>query len=741
MNHRRTIRSRFLALTMIGLMLSGALAGGAGARAQATPGATAAGCTLPGQNGAAQHVILLHFDNVHFTRDVPNVPSDLEQMPHLLTFLQNNGVVMTNQHTALIAHTAPDLLTTATGLYGDRTGVPIGNSYRFFNPNGSSSAAVSFAYWTSPIFSPKNLAQTDASVNMLTAPRTTTPAPWVPFTRAGCDVGSVAFANTVLENTGIDIPTVFGADSPEAAEVKANPDQAQADFVGFAVHCAQASTVCSTEHGGKTDALPSEAGGYAGYNALFGAKSVMPQLDPAGPMTDLAGKTIQDAKGNAGFPGFDGMSASTSLSYVAAMQEHGIPVTYAYISDAHDRHPVGPAYGPGEGGYVKALKTYDAAFSTFFDRLTKDGITAANTLFVVSADENDHFAGSAPKPAYCDGVTIPCTYDKIGEANVNLTGLLAQAGITTGFSVHADSAPNFYVAGNPSPSDPALRTMERTVAGQTVTNPFTGATEPYANYLADPIEMNVLHMVTADPARTPSFTLFAKPDYYLFGGDPNCDKPCVAVNPGFAWNHGTISPDINVTWVGFAGPGVQPLKVDAKTWADQTDVRPTVMALLGLKDDYRTDGRVLAEVLGDSALPGLTASSRTAFVSLAELYKQLNAPLGEFGMSSLTVATNAVKTDSPQDADFGRWEGALAAAGHARDTLAANMAQVLTGAAFNGEPLDADAVSALIAQGHDLLTQIHALEAGAPAAPPSATPAGATSATPAAATPAATPST
>lgn len=45
------------------------------------------------------------------------------------------------------------------------------------------------------------------------------------------------------------------------------------------------------------------------------------------------------------------MSAAVSLAYVAAMQEAGIPVTYAYISDAHDFHGVAGnahnAFGPG----------------------------------------------------------------------------------------------------------------------------------------------------------------------------------------------------------------------------------------------------------------------------------------------------------------------------------------------------------------------------------------------------------
>ena len=39
-------------------------------------------------NGQIKHVINIVFDNVHFARDNPNVPSDLEQMPHLLNFLK-----------------------------------------------------------------------------------------------------------------------------------------------------------------------------------------------------------------------------------------------------------------------------------------------------------------------------------------------------------------------------------------------------------------------------------------------------------------------------------------------------------------------------------------------------------------------------------------------------------------------------------------------------------------------------
>ena len=70
-----------------------------------------------------KHIVQLGFDNVHFFRDNPNVPSDLQMMPNLVNFFESNGTFLSNNHTPLIAHTGDDLLTTATGLYGDRQGI------------------------------------------------------------------------------------------------------------------------------------------------------------------------------------------------------------------------------------------------------------------------------------------------------------------------------------------------------------------------------------------------------------------------------------------------------------------------------------------------------------------------------------------------------------------------------------------------------------------------------------------
>src|ERR1700694_844460 len=173
----------------------------------------ASSCNL-GDN--VKHVVNVVFDNTHFSRDNPNVPSDLEQMPALLTFMKGQGTLLTNEHTPLIAHTATDILTALTGVYGDNMGVPVSNSFRYFNPNGTTNPGVSFAYWTAPLFDPSTKTPSDTKFNMLTADGHNAPAPWVPYTRAGCNFGSVATANTILENTSIDIPTVFGANSPEA---------------------------------------------------------------------------------------------------------------------------------------------------------------------------------------------------------------------------------------------------------------------------------------------------------------------------------------------------------------------------------------------------------------------------------------------------------------------------------------------------------------------------------------------
>jgi hypothetical protein len=710
----------FIMMTLLTMLLG--LVGVPFLHSRTTARAASSSCLLNSAKGDIQHVISITFDNTHFTRDNPNVPSDLEQMPHLLNFMEGNGVLLTNHHTPLISHTATDILTSLTGVYGDRHGVPVANSFRYFTPSGMSNTGVSFAYWNAPLFDPSiPVPPIDTNFNMLTAQGKNAPAPWVPFTRTGCNFGAVATANTILENTAVDVSTVFGPNSPQQQEVLNAPKPPdplstlpQADFVGIGIHCASGNALCSSANTGVSDVLPDEPGGYSGFNALFGNKYVAPQISPNGPMTDLFGNVIKDPNGNLGFPGFDGMSAAVSLGYVAAMQEHGVPVTYAYISDAHDAHPNGPAFGPGQDGYVKALKSYDDAFATFFSRLASDGINQSNTLFVFTSDEGDHFVGGPPSPAGCDGVNVPCTYSQIGELNANLSGLLGtERGNTTPFRVHSDSAPTIYITGNPARDAAVTRTFDRDLGQLTALNPITGNTDKLTQFLADSVEMKLLHMVTADPARTPTLTMFADPNYFLFTSGIACPTPnpasCVTEQPGFAWNHGMVSPDVNVTWLGMVGPGVRNIGVDNSIWSDHTDVRPTMMTLLGLKDDYSHDGRALFEDLYAWAVPQSLRAHRATLIRLAQVYKQLDACVGQFGLETLSVSTRALESSASGDTTYITLENELISFGNQRDGLAAQMIGLMEGATFNGMSINEQQAKSLIAQGQELLNQVNSL--------------------------------
>jgi hypothetical protein len=694
------------------------------ARAQAEASSSGQ-CFLQSAQGAIKHVIYIQFDNVHFTRDNPSVPSDLEQMPHLLDFFVNNGTFSSNHHTPLISHTADDIITSLTGVYGERHGQPVSNSFNYFNPADpdglGSTFTSSFTYWTDPVDP-----VADPAFSLLTPAGKNAPAPWVPFTRAGCNVGTVSIANMELENVNSDLNAVFASDPTELSsalqEASTNHNKAVADFEGIAIHCAAGSEVCSSQHHGEPDLLPDEPNGYSGFNALYGHVFVAPVISANGPLTDLNGNVITDGRTppNVGFPGFGGISAAQSLAYTAAMQEHGVPITYSYISDAHESHSFPfRAFGPGEAGYVKQLAAYDSAFDKFFTRLANDGITPSNTLFILTSDENDHFAGGPPLNA-CDGVNTPCTYtpgsvgpNTIGELLSNIQSLLGKEDPTlnftnTPFDIHFDMAPAFYISGQPARDSAIARQFERDASKLTAVNPRTGNTDALTRFLADPVELKLLHMITGDPLRTPTFIMFGDPDYFFqtFGAD-------VKVNPGFAWNHGGVAPEINNTFLGIAGPGVKVSGITNAVWSDHTDIRPTLLSLVGLKDDYPSQGRVLAEDLLASALPsGINDSVDSVddnvndFVALAAAYKQINAPVGELGLASLKISTAALAGD---DATYNNLENQLQMITSIRDALAARMFDRLSDAEFGGKHVSHGEALTMVSQANALIRYVQGL--------------------------------
>jgi hypothetical protein len=408
-----------------------------------------------------------------------------------------------------------------------------------------------------------------------------------------------------------------------------------------------------------------------------------------------------------------------------------VPVTYTYISDVHDDQYYtnnGNAFGPGEAGHEAQLREYNAAFTAFFERLARDDITRRNTLFLVTVDEGDHYDGGPPLNAGCNGVTDPCEYDTAeaggaaygtpgfqrneGEVDVNLPKLIAaeqqQAGETPAkFGFDADDAPAIVVPNqsNPSGTPPGqdsttVRDLERTFASTDEYNPIIGKTVPVMVNMADETEEQILHMVNSDPNRTPTFTLFGDPSFYLEGecayvgaaqgqssGPVTDEGPgCPAQDNGYAWNHGDIQPEIASTWQGWVGPGIKNLGETSSIWTDHTDARPTLMTLLGLRDDYAWDGDAIAPMM--SALPWTVRVDEGDYDRLEVAYKQLDAPFGQFGMNTLDADTTSLASDSPGDATYAGTDSQLQTCATARNALATRIQSVLLAAEYGEQPID-----------------------------------------------------
>jgi hypothetical protein len=276
-------------------------------------------------------------------------------------------------------------------------------------------------------------------------------------------------------------------------------------------------------------------------------------------------------------------------------------------------------------------------------------------------------------------------------------------------------APTVYLTGNPARSALVTRSFERAVGKLTAVNPYTGHTDQLTAALADPVAMKTLHMITADPQRTPTFTMFAQPDYFLFAAAPNCNAPCITVPttpPTFAWNHGGIQPEIAQTWLGIVGPGVRNLGQDDSTWTDHTDWRPTILSLVGLDDTYVHDGRVVVEPLSSWAVPEALRAHHEKLLQLGAVYKQLNAPFGEFSTDVLVASTEALKSGSAtDDTGYASIEDQIESLTSARDSLAGQIRAALDDAAFGGKALDNQQAKAFITQAENLISQAHELAA------------------------------
>jgi hypothetical protein len=290
--------------------------------------------------------------------------------------------------------------------------------------------------------------------------------------------------------------------------------------------------------------------------------------------------------------------------------------------------------------------------------------------------------------------------------------------------VHSDDAPTVYVNGTSaqpirSQTDPVVRNLEREMAGLSWLNPYTNTVENNIMVAqADHAGMKTLHLITADPFRTPTFTPFADPNWFFFatgGTTPaTCATPAACAfipartSQSFAWNHGDIQDEIASTWIGMVGPGVANNGIDSTTWSDHTDLRPTMLDLVGLTDDYGHDGRLLTPDLDGFAIPA-AVKKFGGFAKVAVAYKQLNAPFGTFGMDILKASSTALASNAPSDSAYTSIEGQITSLTSQRDALAAQMKAALDGATFAGQPITEQQAKSFVDQAQILFDDAHAL--------------------------------
>jgi hypothetical protein len=104
-------------------------------------------------------------------------------------------------------------------------------------------------------------------------------------------------------------------------------------------------------------------------------------------------------------------------------------------------------------------------------------------------------------------------------------------------------------------------------------------------------------------------------------------------------------------------------------------------------------------------LPASVRSNSGTLQLLGEVYKQLNAPVGQLGLDTLKVSTAALI--SKNSSTYTDLEDQLQSWNDIRNGLAEQMRDMLETSVFEGKPIDPAQAESLIDQGQDLLNEVH----------------------------------
>jgi hypothetical protein len=129
------------------------------------------------------------------------------------------------------------------------------------------------------------------------------------------------------------------------------------------------------------------------------------------------------------------------------------------------------------------------------------------------------------------------------------------------------------------------------------------------------------------------------------------------------------------------------------------DLRPTLLHLTALSDDYTGDGCVIAGALAS------TPSAIADVSDLKTLYQQIDSSVGAFATDTLIAESRALAGGSvSDDSTFATTEATLVDLADHRDQVAGKMKAVIAAAAAGTEPSHGTLTS-LAAQATALLRQ------------------------------------
>ena len=390
-------------------------------------------------------------------------------MPHLLNFLKSNGTVLSNiAHADDRAHRRrqPDDLHRPVRRPARPAGVELATrpttrtgrpTRRRRSRTGRRRSSTPKTPARRPATTPTpSMVYSDHRAGQRRRPTADTPAPWVPFTRAGCTVGDFSTANMVLENAARRPPDrVRRRTRPRSPQTAADPDSFKdaevADYVGEAVHCAQGAAICANAQAVKfgqttrrpapspTRCRPNRAATPATRRCSAQSTS-RPQLGGGTPNLVHNGYQVTDADGNlvdlerppdqepfsahAGLPRLQpDRDADHSPTWPTCRSPASrSPTATSPTCTTEDRHHAAARRRPPPQARPSVRATPATSPNAARLRHTRSRRSSSGSpltasrrptpMFIIGAEENDQFAGAnvgratQPTPAGCDGVTV-----------------------------------------------------------------------------------------------------------------------------------------------------------------------------------------------------------------------------------------------------------------------------------------------------------------------------------------------